>query len=224
MDVHAPHRPITSTSEFFLHLFTITIGLLIAVGIEGAFGYFHHRHLVHEAEALFHAEIQHNEGDMSSALDSIHQEQAAIEKDIAALKRIQANPNDKEAQNASLNAQFRIVGLRNTAWKTAEATGALTYMPYEKAQTYSDIYGEQDAFTTAEEKTLEDEASFLGVAMKFQDGAKMPREQAEEALERFGTWKAHLQWVELSARICDLSYKAFLAGKPGPTSLHEDIK
>ena len=35
IDVHAPHKAIGNTGEFFLHLFTITIGLLIAVGIEG---------------------------------------------------------------------------------------------------------------------------------------------------------------------------------------------
>jgi hypothetical protein len=224
MDVHAPHKPITTTSEFFLHLFTITIGLLIAVGIEGLVRYFHHRHLVHEAEATLRTEIQYNEGNMASALDSIHQEQAAIDKDIAALKRIQANPNDKDAQNATLSAQFRIVGLRNTAWTTAQATGALAYMPYDKARTYSEIYDEQNSFSTAEDKTLEDEALFMGVAQKFQDGSKMPPQQVEEALERFGVWKAHLLWVDLSAKLCDLSYKAFLEGRPGPTSLHEDLK
>jgi len=186
MDVHPPHKPITNISEFFLHLFTITIGLLIAVGI--------------------------------------HQEQAAIEKDLNALKRIQANPDDKQAQDASLNAQFRVVGLDGMAWKTAQATEALTYMPYEKARQYADIYSAQDEFTAAEEKQLEDEAAFMGVVQKLDKLPKLTPELTEEALERFGIWKAHLTWMSVMAKRCDLTYKAFLEGKPFPTSIHEDLK
>ena len=36
LDVHPPHTAIHGTGEFLLHLLTITVGLLIAVGIEGA--------------------------------------------------------------------------------------------------------------------------------------------------------------------------------------------
>jgi hypothetical protein len=36
LDVHPPHKSIEGVGEFFLHLFTITVGLLIAVGIEAA--------------------------------------------------------------------------------------------------------------------------------------------------------------------------------------------
>jgi hypothetical protein len=224
MDVHPPHKPITTASEFFLHLFTITIGLLIAVGIEGCVEYSHHRHLVHEAEMTLRAEIQHNSDNMASALKTIHAEQKAIDDNLDALKRIQAHPNDKEAQNASLNAQFRIIGLDDTAWKTAQATAALTYMPYQKAQKYSDIYSTQEEFTAAEERQLEDEAAFLGVVEKFAGLPKMTPQQTEEALERFGIWKAHLAWMELTARHCDLNYKAFLEGKEAPKELHEDIQ
>jgi uncharacterized membrane protein YccC len=207
MDVHPPHKPITNASEFFLHLFTITIGLLIAVGIEGAVSYFHHRHLVHEAEATLREEIEHNAKSLSSALDTIHQEQKAINDDLAALKRIQAHPDDEKAQHASLNAQFRMLGLEDTAWKTAQATEALTYMPYDKAQQYSDIYSAQETFTRAEEKQLEDEAAFVGEAQKFDNLPKMTPQQVEETLERTGVWKAHLFWIELSAKRCDLTYK-----------------
>ena len=45
LDVHPPHKAIHGTGEFLLHLFTITIGLLIAVGIEGAVERHHHTEL-----------------------------------------------------------------------------------------------------------------------------------------------------------------------------------
>jgi hypothetical protein len=35
LDVHAPHEPIRGWKDFLLHLFTIMVGLLIALGLEG---------------------------------------------------------------------------------------------------------------------------------------------------------------------------------------------
>ncbi len=45
MDVHAPHKPIHSIKEFLVHLLAITIGLLIALGLESSVEWVHHRHL-----------------------------------------------------------------------------------------------------------------------------------------------------------------------------------
>ncbi len=42
LDVHAPHSKIEGIKEFLLHLFTISVGLLIAVGIEGCVERYHH--------------------------------------------------------------------------------------------------------------------------------------------------------------------------------------
>ena len=36
LDVHAPHEPIHGVKDFLLHLLTITVGLLIAVGLKDA--------------------------------------------------------------------------------------------------------------------------------------------------------------------------------------------
>ena len=36
LDVHSPHKSPDSWREFFVHLATITIGLLIALGLEAA--------------------------------------------------------------------------------------------------------------------------------------------------------------------------------------------
>lgn len=36
MEVHPPHKPIHSVKEFMVHLLAITIGLLIALGLEAS--------------------------------------------------------------------------------------------------------------------------------------------------------------------------------------------
>ena len=50
LDVHpAPHAA-HSWREFFVHIATIVLGLLIAIGLEQTVEYFHHRHQLHKLE------------------------------------------------------------------------------------------------------------------------------------------------------------------------------
>jgi hypothetical protein len=56
------------------------------------------------------------------------------------MQRIQSHPEDPAAQHASVALNFHSMTLRDTAWKTAEATGALAWMPYDEAQRYAEIY------------------------------------------------------------------------------------
>jgi hypothetical protein len=74
IDVHPPHVPIRGWREFFLHLATITIGLLIALSLEGLVEWQHHRHLVHEAQASLYTEIKSNESRLASVLEDVRKQ------------------------------------------------------------------------------------------------------------------------------------------------------
>jgi hypothetical protein len=224
LDVHAPHNPIHGVKDFLLHLLTITVGLLIAVGIEGCVELHREHKLVNEARATMRDEIEHNSDQMKGALGKLEKQRVALEKDLATLKRIQENPKDKEAQNTSISADFTMIGLRDTAWKTAQATGALAFMPYKDSLRYSDVYGSQQEFLDQQSKILEDEAQFLGVVAKTNFGHKdATSEQASLALERFGIWRAHLAYLELMAKVTAANDQAFLEGKDGPHEMHMDM-
>ena len=224
MDVHAPHHPIDGWKDFFVHLLTITIGLLIAVGIEGCVELHREHRLVQDARETMREEIQHNSGQMKDAVVNLKKQRDTMQADIDVLARIQENPKDKDAQKASITADYSIVGLRDTAWKTAQTTGALAYMPYAEAQRYSNVYGAQKEFLDQQDKILEDEAQFLGVVTKtnFGHGDTTPV-QASLALERFGIWKAHLGYLVLMARVTAETDQAFLEGKEGPHEMHEEM-
>jgi hypothetical protein len=60
LDVHAPHERAHSWSDFFIHIATIVIGLLIAVGLEQTVEFFHHRHQAREGLALLRREVDAN--------------------------------------------------------------------------------------------------------------------------------------------------------------------
>ena len=222
--MHAPHHSIEGWRDFFIHLITISVGLLIAVGIEGCVELHREHKLVREARETMREEIQHNSNEMKEALGKLDQQTAMMKKNIETLTRIQENPKDKEAQNASISADFSVVGLRDTAWKTAQTTGALSFMPYAEAQRYSNVYGSQQDFLNQQDKILEDEAQFIGLMAKTNFGHNdITSEQASLALERFGVWQAHLTYVDLMAKVTAQTDQAFLEGKDGPHEMHMQL-
>ncbi len=60
LDVHAPHEPIHTWKSFFIHIATIVVGLLIAVGLEQAVELVHHRHQVAETRESLRLERDSN--------------------------------------------------------------------------------------------------------------------------------------------------------------------
>ena len=222
MDVHAPHHPIMSWKEFLVHMLAITLGLLIAVGIEGLVELHREHKLVKEARQTLHDEILHNVEAMDDALPGIEAEKTAMAENIYFLNRVVEHPHDQAAQHGTLNAGFAMVGLHDTAWKTAQATGALAFMPYDEAQRYADIYGAQQKFREQQDKLQEDEAQLLGVFAKTDFGhGDLTPDEARLALERLGIWRGHLLFLGTMAKLTAATDQAFLEGKEGPQGMSD---
>ena len=220
LDVHPPHKAIHGTGEFLLHLFTITIGLLIAVGIEGAVERHHHTELAREAADTMNAEIRKNEDTMVDALTSIAQQRRQMDANLERIGRVQADPK----QDVNIDASYAAKSLEETAWRTAQATGALAYMRYDQAEKYSSIYNTEHEFLNAQDRLAEDEAQFLGTIRRY-TGAKqkMSKEGADAVAERFGVWQGHLLTLYITARVLEDQQKAFLEGREPSHHLSEKL-
>ncbi len=71
MEIHAPEKPIHSKKEFMFHMFTVVLGILIALALEGIVEWAHHRALVREARANIATELRHNKETIERALPQI---------------------------------------------------------------------------------------------------------------------------------------------------------
>jgi hypothetical protein len=129
LDVHPVHGSIHGWRDFFLHIVTITIGLFIALSLEGLIEWHHHRSLVHEAEASLGDEIRANAHTLSGADADIKREYAALKSDVDVLKEIIQTSKTPEKSNMEIS--FNIRGFNDLSWKTAQSTNALSYMPYD---------------------------------------------------------------------------------------------
>jgi len=224
LDVHPPHEPAHGVGDFFLHLFTITIGLLIAVGIEGAVTRHEHKKLADEARETMTEEIRHNVANTDDAVRDIAEQQERMKKNLTLLEKIQTNPKGPEADNADLNASYNSTGLEKTAWHTAQATGALSYMPYEEAQRFSGIYGEVENFESAQKTLFEDEAQFFGALAQHPIvKGHVTKEGADAMAQRFGIWQGHLLNLHIAARVLQEQEHAFLEHREPLKHLSEKI-
>lgn len=147
MDVHPPHEPIHSWRDFFIHLATITIGLLIALSLEGLVEWSHHRHLVHEAHNSIREELKTNPTLVASNLSSIREDEERIGGDIKLLVSLRSG---KKIEHGSLQYTVSWSSFSDSAWRTAQSSGALGLIDFKTARDLSGVYAQQDfAVSTA---------------------------------------------------------------------------
>ena len=224
LDVHPPHRAIHGTGEFFLHLFTITVGLLIAVGIEGAVTRHEHTKLAEEAAETMTSEIRRNLANTKDALHDIESQQAKMKANLDGLAKIQENPKSPAANNTNIDASFGSTDFESTAWRTAQATNALAYMPYDQAQKFSGIYNQVQTMEKAQAIIQEDEAQFLGVLHRYAaDKGTFSKDAANAMAERFGIWQGHLLTLHIDARLLLEEEQAFLEHREPSHHMSEKI-
>ncbi|MGD0647403.1 MAG: hypothetical protein ABR971_05365 [Acidobacteriaceae bacterium] len=138
LDVHPPHTPTHTWRDFFIHIATIVIGLLIAVGLEQAVEGIHHHYEVREARERIREEIKVNieidQRDLTFA-DALL---AQMDTNIAALRAREAG---KQPAVDHLSFDLHTQTGYDAAFAYARDKGVLAMMPYEEGAMYSDAYG-----------------------------------------------------------------------------------
>jgi len=141
MEVHAPHHPLNTWRDFLIHIVTITIGLLIALGLEGAVEALHHRHERLETRENLKAEIEEDQKQLPHNLSSLEGERRELLGNIALLRQLRAH--QPVAPGAKLDFSWDWSSMPDAAWKTARETGMLALFSSDAVQGYSGLYGQQ---------------------------------------------------------------------------------
>jgi hypothetical protein len=189
LDVHAPENGINGVSDFFLHLFTITIGLLIALGLEAGVEALHHRHQREEAETLIRREIQNN---LAQLRQGAPQATAELHQMTAVLRTLEDRIQSRPGVLHENDFVFHESPIQDAAWRTANSTGAVTYMDYAEVERFSDAYKEQALLQTMEEQALEDYLELLPILSHPGNGGIVTPEVAKDAIPYTRRVVAHL--------------------------------
>ncbi|HKW18680.1 MAG TPA: hypothetical protein VJO35_14330 [Terriglobales bacterium] len=139
MDVHPVSGSIHTWRDFFIHLTIISVGLLIALGLEGIVGWTHDMRLVHRAEANLKSELHENRTTLASNSKMLDSAERQAETDLAVLSGYKSTHHS----SGDLKFYWEWNSLASAAWDAARVTGAVALMDYGRAQKYSEIYAQQ---------------------------------------------------------------------------------
>lgn len=137
LEVHAPHQNVHSWKDFFIHIATIAVGLLLAIGLEQTVEYVHHRHQLREARVELLLEVDGNREVLRKNMDSIRTLQAQLDRDMTEIRQYQSS---KTAINGKLNYSHNIFRPRDAAWLAVKENGILGLMPYEEIEVHNYFY------------------------------------------------------------------------------------
>lgn len=163
MDIHPPAGPAEPVKNFFLYLSMITIGILIALGLESTVETLHHKALVREARRNLFGEIAGNRQELDRVLGKTPLVKDQVKHIAEAVK------GERRWRGASRTAgEFKLsfdrLTLHSASWTTAHETGALQYMPYQEVKRFAELYRLQDQLLKLQEQTLANWADLQKVA------------------------------------------------------------
>jgi hypothetical protein len=133
LDVHPPHAPTHTWKDFFIHVATICVGLLIAVGLEQTVEAIHHRHELQKAREELRDEIQSDRHVNAKQLEYVQQAQAELNADMALL--LAHRTNDKPL-TGPLHFEWEFRRSPSAAWDTNKQSGSLNLMPHPELAYY----------------------------------------------------------------------------------------
>jgi hypothetical protein len=145
LDVHAPHEGVQTWKGFVIHIATIVIGLLIAIGLEQSVEVFHHRHQVAEAREALRLELDQNRRAYADRMSEFHRQTAALLNNITVLRYLQQHSDARQESLPGILVWHAIGGeFTESAWKTAQQSNVTALMPQEEVRRYTLTYDRID--------------------------------------------------------------------------------
>ena len=133
-----------------VHLLAITIGLLIALGLESSAEWIHHRHLSRDAREDIVLEVRANQQDVLRELNALPAEEKRLDEILGWMDAT----NHGHPVNPDWKFMWTTILLRDSAWSAASSTGAIAFMSYGEVKGYSKLYAMQNLYGTMMERNL----------------------------------------------------------------------
>jgi hypothetical protein len=141
LDVHPAHHAALSWKEFFVHITTIVLGLLIAVSLEQTVEYFHHRREVKEIREALRLERQENRIFYDVNTSGFRFEADELENNLRIFLFLQQHPGTPEENLPGIPVWgFEHAPVVVSSWKNAQQTQILALMPWEETDANAKLY------------------------------------------------------------------------------------
>ncbi len=141
IDVHEPHETIHTWSDFFIHIATIVVGLLIAIGLEQTVEYFHHRHEIADIRESLAEEREQNRRNYQENIRRYLRDAAVLHSNLRVFRYLQQHPGTPQKDLPGVILwPTNMVKPVNSAWTAASETNVLAMMPKSEIRDASNVY------------------------------------------------------------------------------------
>lgn len=176
LDVHPPHHAASTWRDFFIHIATIVVGLLIAIGLEQTVEHFHRRHELQKAREELREDVNVDHRIVTQQLECIRQVEAELKADTAILLAHRANGRQL---SAPLQFDWSFRRLRSVAYNVNKQSGALSLMPHPELAHYDYIFTVTDIIMDSAEKWQVELETAKAIATRSPDGNLSPQDTTE---------------------------------------------
>jgi hypothetical protein len=141
LDVHPPPHPSHGWRDFFVHIVTIVIGLLIALALEQTAEGFHHRAQVREAREAIAQERAANQQEFARTTELFRRETKRFQMNLAVLQFLQQHPGAApDSWPGTINWHTYNTSFSSSAWEAAQHTGATARMSPAELRQLEQLY------------------------------------------------------------------------------------
>ena len=141
LDVHPPHAATHTWRDFFIHIATITVGLLIAVGIEQIVEHVHQRRQVVELREALHQESESNHRIFATRTENFRVETKRMQTSLAVLVYLRDHPRVQLSElPGTINWHGYVAASENAVWTSAQNGTVITLMPPNEVRRLGTIY------------------------------------------------------------------------------------
>lgn len=164
MEIHGPAGPTNSFKDFAIHIVIVTVGILIALGLDGIRETIHEHHVVRDARENFQAEFRANRLNLDKELQHNKKTLALLDQTIKDLPQLRQNPSEFARRVAVLGNSGYFFA--NSRWESALSSGAIGHMSVDEVNRYALVSFMVHTYTSLESQASTDwtnlEAFFSG--------------------------------------------------------------
>ena len=151
IDVHPPHNAANSWRDFFVHIATIVVGLLIAIGLEQCVELLHQHHEARHTQEALRLEREGNRNRILKETWFWRRNTAALQNNLLVLRYIQQHPGTPQDKLPGvLFWSISTMVFSHSVWDSAQQTGEVKLLPHEEVGEDAFLYLELQRIETAD--------------------------------------------------------------------------
>jgi hypothetical protein len=162
IDIHPPQHGSITRRDFFVHLFIVVLGILIAIGLEQTVESIHHQHQRNELTRQMREEAKQNLPVIRESISRLQLQRVYIQSLESALLSGKVSGTDVSvAAVAPQGGSGIFISPSRGTWATAQAAGLVALLPQDEAKLYARLDFEAEEDIREEDAMYDKLQSFL---------------------------------------------------------------